>query len=241
MTADRQIVLDTETTGLDPKNGDRIVEIGCVEIVDLVPTGRTYQVYINPERAMSAGAAEITGITDERLKDCPVFAEIAQEFAEFIGEAPLVIHNAPFDVGFIDAEFERVGLPPLSASRVIDTLTMARKKFPGQQNNLDALCKRLGVDNSSREKHGALLDSEILAEVYAELQGGRQRGLGFDTQAPHKAGGASALAAQALSADLRPTGIQRPARPHAPSEEELAAHATFLEERVTDPIWNRDD
>jgi len=237
-SADRQIVLDTETTGLDPKQGDRIVEIGCVEIADLVPTGRTYQVYIDPERAMSAGAAEITGITDDQLRGCPKFAEIAQDFADFIGDAPLVIHNAPFDVGFIDSEFARVGLPPLNPDRIIDTLTMARKKFPGQQNNLDALCRRLGVDNTSRTKHGALLDSEILAEVYAELLGGRQRGLGFGDDRP--AMGASALAAQALAADLRPTGIQRPARPHGPSEAELAAHATFLEDRVTDPIWNRD-
>ena len=237
-TADRQIVLDTETTGLDPKTGDRIVEIGCVEIVDLVVTGRTYQTYINPERPMSAGASDITGLKDEFLKDFPVFAEVADAFAEFIGDAPLVIHNAPFDVGFINAEFERVGKSRLNPARIIDTLEIARKKFPGQPNNLDALCKRLNVDNTSRTLHGALLDSEILAEVYAELSGGRQRGLGFGEEETRQ--GASALAAQALAADLRPTGIKRPPRPHAPSDEELQAHSAFLEERVTNPIWNRD-
>lgn len=235
-SADRQIVLDTETTGLDPKTGDRIVEIGCVEIADLVPTGRTYQAYINPEREMSAGASDITGLKDYFLKDFPVFAEIASDFAEFIGDAPLVIHNAPFDVGFINAEFALVGLPPLNPARVIDTLEIARKKFPGQPNNLDALCKRLNVDNTSRTLHGALLDSEILAEVYAELSGGRQRGLGFGDDSPL---GASARAANALAANLTPTGIKRPPRPHGPSEEELAAHAAFLEERVKEPIWKR--
>lgn len=237
--ADRQIVLDTETTGLDPKTGDRIVEIGCVEIIDLVPTGATYQAYINPEREMSTGAAEITGLKDDFLKDQPLFAEVAQDFIDFIGDSPLVIHNAPFDVGFINAEFARVGQAPLNPARIIDTLDMARRRFPGQPNNLDALCKRLGVDNTSRTLHGALLDSEILAEVYAELSGGRQRGLGFGDR--DDTVGASALAARALAANLTPSGITRPIRPHAPSADELAAHAAFLAERVKEPLWNQDD
>ena len=235
---DRQIVLDTETTGLDPKQGDRIVEIGCVEIVDLVPTGQTYQAYINPERPMSAGAAEITGLSDGFLQDFPVFAQVAQAFARFIGEAPLIIHNAPFDVGFINAEFARLGMPALNSARIIDTLNIARRKFPGQSNSLDALCKRLGVNNTNRTLHGALLDAEILAEVYGELSGGRQRGLGLMQEAPKT--GAGARAAQALAADLRPTGVQRPARPHGPSEAERAAHAHFLEKSIPQAIWKRD-
>ena len=235
MTADRQIVLDTETTGLDPKQGDRIVEIGCVEIVDLVPTGKTYQAYINPERPMGEGAAQITGLKDDFLKDFPVFSEVVHEFVDFIGIAPLVIHNAPFDVGFINAEFKRVGIKPLDPTRIIDTLDIARRKFPGQRNSLDALCTRLNVDNSNRELHGALLDSEILAEVYAELSGGKQRGLGFGGE---EKGGASIRAAQALASDLRPSSITRPARPHAPTEAELAAHKAFLDERVKDALWN---
>ncbi|MGB0784854.1 MAG: DNA polymerase III subunit epsilon [Alphaproteobacteria bacterium] len=235
---ERQIVLDTETTGLDPKQGDRIVEIGALEIVDLIPTGSTFQVYVDPERPMSEGATKITGITDAKLKGCPKFHEIAQDFLSFIGDAKLVIHNAPFDIGFLNAEFMRLDIPGLNAERVVDTLTIARKKFPGQQNNLDALCRRLGVDNTSRTVHGALLDSELLAEVYAELLGGRQRGLGLGDDGAGV--GASELAAVALSADLRPSGIQRPARAHAPSEEELEAHTTFLKTRVTNAIWNRD-
>lgn len=237
MSAERQIVLDTETTGLDPKSGDRIVEIGCVEIIDLIPTGNTYQAYINPERPMGEGAAQITGLKDTFLKDFPVFAEVVHEFVDFIGTAPLVIHNAPFDVGFINAEFQRVGVKPLDATRIIDTLDIARRKFPGQRNSLDALCTRLNVDNSNRELHGALLDSEILAEVYAELSGGRQRGLGFGGD--EAGGGASARAARALASDLRPSSIIRPARPHAPSEAEREAHKAFLAERVKDAVWNR--
>ena len=239
MESDRQIVLDTETTGLDAKAGDRIVEIGCVEIVDLVPTGNTYQTYINPERSMSEGAAEITGLKDDFLKDFPVFTEIAQAFVDFIGDAPLVIHNAPFDVGFINAEFARADLKPLDVSRVIDTLDIARRKFPGQRNSLDALCQRLNVDNTNRSLHGALLDAEILAEVYAELNGGKQRGLGFGNV--EKADGASMRAGKSLAADLRPSGITCPARSHAASAEELAAHKRFLAEHVKDALWNRTD
>ena len=236
-SVERQIVLDTETTGLDPKTGDRIVEIGCVEILDLMPTGQTYQAYINPERPMSASASDITGLSDDFLKDFPRFCDLADDFMAFIGEAPLVIHNAAFDVGFINAELARLERAPLNPARIIDTLAIARKKFPGQPNSLDALCKRLNVDNTSRTKHGALLDSEILAAVYAELLGGRQRGLGFrDETSPQ---GASAIAAQALAADLKPKGPHRPPRPHHPSQAELEAHEDFLKAHVTNPIWTR--
>ena len=233
-SADRQIVLDTETTGLDPKAGDRIVEICCVEIVDLERTGQTYQSYINPEREMSTEASEITGLKDDFLKDSPVFADVVSDFTAFIGDAPLVIHNAPFDIGFINSELARVGLPPLDPARIIDTLEMARKKFPGQPNNLDALCARLGIDNSSRTLHGALLDAEILVDVYVELSGGRQRGLGFKDDSPTRA------SARAASAHLTPGDNQRPPRPHAPTKEEQTAHAAFVKEYLTDPIWSRD-
>ena len=236
----RQIVLDTETTGLDHRQGDRIVEIGCVEIADLVPTGRTYQVYLNPERSMSAGASKITGITDDQLKDCPLFADIAHEFLVFIEDAPLVIHNAAFDVGFLNAELTRLKKPSLNPKRIIDTLDLARKKFPGQKNNLDALCRRLGIDNTNRTLHGALLDAEILTEVYAELLGGRQRNLSLGDNDGGKPMGASALVAHTLATDLRSTGIQRPARPHTPTKEELEAHELFLAEHITNPIWKRE-
>ena len=172
----REIVMDTETTGLDPLNGDRIVEIGGVELINHLPTGRTYHQYINPERPMPREAFEVHGLGDDFLRDKPVFARIVDEFLDFIGDAKLVIHNASFDMGFLNAELTRVGRPLLPDHQAIDTLDIARRKFPGAQASLDALCKRFGVDNSAREKHGALLDSEILAEVYLELVGGRQQG-----------------------------------------------------------------
>ena len=170
----REIVMDTETTGLDPNGGDRIVEIGGVELVNHLPTGRTYHQYINPERSMPREAFEIHGLGDDFLRDKPVFARIAEDFVSFIGDARLVIHNASFDMAFLNAELSRAGHEKLPMARALDTLDIARRKFPGAQASLDALCKRFGVDNSAREKHGALLDSEILAEVYLELIGGRQ-------------------------------------------------------------------
>ncbi len=175
----REIVLDTETTGIDPANGDRIVEIGCVELFNHIPTGKTYQVYINPERQMPPDAFRVHGLSDEFLKDKPVFAVIAADFSAFLGDDRLVIHNAAFDIGFINAEFSRLGIAPLSMERVVDTLALARRKHPGQQNNLDALANRYGIDTSKRTKHGALLDSEILAEVYIELIGGKQANFGL--------------------------------------------------------------
>ena len=173
----REIVLDTETTGLDPASGDRVIEIGCLELVNHIATGRTFQRYVNPERDIAAEVVAVHGLTAERLANEPLFAAVAPAFLEFIADSPLVIHNAAFDIGFLNAEFARMGAPPLERSRAIDTLDIARRKFPGAPASLDALCKRFGVDNSARELHGALLDVELLAEVYVELIGGRQPGL----------------------------------------------------------------
>ncbi|MGC6472653.1 MAG: DNA polymerase III subunit epsilon [Parvibaculales bacterium] len=178
----REIAMDTETTGLDPATGDRVVEIGGVELVNHTPTGRHFQVYLNPQRAMSEGALKITNITDEFLKDKPLFEDEAHSFLEFIGDARLIFHNAPFDMKFLNFELERAGHAPLSFDRVTDTLVMAREKFPGMRNSLDALCQRFGVDNTGREYHGALLDSLLLADVYLELIGGRQPGLVFQAE-----------------------------------------------------------
>jgi DNA polymerase-3 subunit epsilon len=224
----REIVLDTETTGLDPLAGHRVVEVGCIELVNTVATGRTFHAYFNPEMLMPAGAQDIHGLTDEFLANKPRFAELVEELLTFIGDAQLVIHNAQFDIGFLNAELERVGRPGL-VNAYIDTVSMARRKFPGQRASLDALCERFGVDNSSRTKHGALLDAELLAEVYLELSGGRQRDLGL---APEMA--ARVVAGLALAGG----GSIRPARPHAPSAAELAAHVAFLA-KLSDPLWLR--
>ena len=224
----REIVLDTETTGLDPNGGDRVVEIGCIELVNHIPTGRHYHVYINPERTMPEEAFKVHGISDEFLKDKPVFAAVAREFCDFIGEDPLVIHNAAFDIGLLNMELARLeGLPHIAMERAIDTVRIARGKFPGAQASLDALCKRFNIDLSARIKHGALLDAELLAEVYLELIGGRQQGLGL---AGTDGDG------QTLIALPQARGPARPPRPHAPSEVELAAHARFLA-RLKDALW----
>lgn len=178
----REIVLDTETTGFDPSTGDRIVEIGCVEVINMLPTGNHYHVYINPERDIPAEVIAIHGITNEFVKDKPTFGEIVGDFLDFIGNDRLVIHNADFDMKFINAELKMFGFPSVDMRRVTDTVKIARAKFPGSPANLDALCRRFGIDNSSRTYHGALLDSQLLAEVYLELQGGRQRGLGISVE-----------------------------------------------------------
>ncbi len=175
----REIVLDTETTGTEATKGDRVIEIGGVELLNHFPTGRSYHVYINPQRAVSAGALAVHGLSDEFLADKPVFAAIVEEFLAFVGDARLVIHNAAFDIGFLNEEFRRTGHPFIGMERVVDTLALARRKHPGAPNNLDALCSRYGIDNSRRTKHGALLDAEILAEVYIELIGGKQPDLGL--------------------------------------------------------------
>lgn len=224
----REIVLDTETTGVEALKGDRIVEIGCVELVNHCPTGRTYHVYINPERDMPEGAFKVHGLSAAFLSDKPVFAAVASEFAAFIADAKLVIHNAAFDVGFINMEFGRLGLPAIVPALVVDTLSMARRKHPGASNSLDALCSRYGIDNSRRTKHGALLDSEILAEVYIELIGGKQTSLGFGSAAAGKAGAGFAVA------------IERPVRQRELASrltpEERAAHEAFVL-KLKGPLW----
>jgi len=222
----REIVLDTETTGFEYKQGHRIVEIGCVELDNHMPTGRTYHQYINPERDMPDGAFRVHGLSEEYLRDFPLFKEVAQEFLDFIGDTPLIIHNAGFDVPFLNWELKAHKFPEME-NNVVDTLIIARKKFPGSPANLDALCRRFSIDNSNREKHGALLDSELLAEVYLELIGGRQPGLLLAKEAK----GADEIAAK--------EHIFREPRPHRANEEELAAHAVFLE-KITNPIWLAD-
>jgi DNA polymerase-3 subunit epsilon len=222
----REIVFDTETTGLDPRAGHRLVEIGCIEMMNGFPTGETFHTYLNPERDMPDEAFQVHGLSVEFLSDKPLFADVADRFQAFIGDAQFVIHNAQFDMGFINAELHRLGRPPLT-NPVVDTVTLARRKFPGQRVSLDALCERLGVDNTRRTKHGALLDAELLSDVYIELSGGRQRGL--DLMAAGVEVQVTVLTAGA------PLEV-RPPRPHAPSAEELAAHEAFLA-KLKDPIW----
>jgi DNA polymerase-3 subunit epsilon len=219
----REIVLDTETTGLDPASGDRIVEIGCVELINHVATGETYHAYVNPERDMPQAAFEVHRLSEEFLKGHPVFAKVAEDFVQFIDTAPLIIHNAEFDMKFINAELERAGCPPVAMSRTIDTLLLARRIFPGAPASLDALCRRFNVDLSDRTQHGALIDARLLAEVYLELSGGRQPGLGLAVGAQQKG---------VVSAERVP----RPARPHSASAAELAAHEEFVA-TLTDPVW----
>lgn len=227
----REIVLDTETTGIDPAEGHRIVEIGAVELVNTLPTGRTFHRYLNPERPMPPEAFQIHGLGDAFLSRQPRFWQIAAEFVDFLGDAPLVIHNAAFDVAMINAEFARLRLPPLAPGRAIDTLEMARRRFPGSPASLDALCKRFGVDTAARDRHGALLDCKLLAEVYLELRGGRQHGLAL-APAPVATGGAGATAGAA--------GLTRPG-PLAPrlTQAERTAHAAFVAELGPGALWLR--
>lgn len=224
----REIVLDTETTGVEALGGDRVVEIGCVELVNHCPTGRSFHAYINPERPMSEGAFKVHGLSDAFLAPQPIFAAIADEFAGFIDGARLVIHNAAFDVGFLNMEFQRIGRPPIESSLVVDTLSMARRKHPGASNSLDALCTRYGIDNSRRTRHGALLDAEILAEVYIELIGGKQASLGL--------GGG-----EAGGSGLAPIRIERPQRqrPLQPRLDEaaIAAHEAFIRSLGKNQLW----
>ncbi|HEY0901987.1 MAG TPA: DNA polymerase III subunit epsilon [Micavibrio sp.] len=229
----RQIILDTETTGMDPQQGDRLVEIGCVEVMNYVPTGRTYHVYINPERDVPAEAVAVHGLTTQFLKDKPYFSQIYTDFLDFVAEGHLVIHNAEFDMKFINAELRKVGHRPIPDKRVTDTLIMARRKFPGSPASLDALCRRFGIDNSAREYHGALLDAQLLAEVYLEMMGGRQHGLGLSAEAQLSHNEQGALVSQHAG---RAREYRAP-RPHAASAEELAAHAS-LRAQLKDPLWN---
>ncbi len=226
----REIIFDTETTGLDPKSGDRLVEIGCIEMVNRVATGSTFHAYFNPDRDMPAAAEAVHGLSITFLSDKPRFHEKAAELLEFLGEETmLVAHNAGFDFGFVNSELEMCGLPPLSRQRMIDTVAMARVRHPGAKNSLDALCTRYGIDRSHRTLHGALLDAELLAQVYVELTGGRQIGLEL-----------AGSVEQSLVVTVEFAQRQRtfrPARPHTASEAERAAHAAFLE-TVKEPLWN---
>ncbi len=226
----REIVLDTETTGFEPTEGDRIVEIGAVELFNHMPTGRTYHQYINPQRLMPKAAFEVHGLGDDFLRDKPVFRDIAQAFLDFVGQDPLIIHNASFDMKFLNHELGVVGLPILPAVQAVDTLLIARKKFPGSPASLDALCRRFGVDNSGREKHGALLDSEILAEVYLELIGGRQPDFALSAESQRNAESAS------QAEDWRPKPRPTPL-PSRITQDEAAAHAAFVEKLGDAAIW----
>ena len=219
----REIVLDTETTGLDPEQGHRLVEVAAVELVDHLPTGRSFHSYVNPERDMPEEAFRVHGLSAAFLRDYPLFAEVVDPLLEFLEDSRLVIHNAAFDVRFLNAELTRAGREPLPQARALDTLFLAQRRFPGAPNSLDALCRRFAVDNSARTKHGALLDCELLAEVYLHLIGGRQIGLGLALPGQR----------QGIAVAARPV---RPARPHAPSEAELAAHAAFVA-KLEDPVW----
>lgn len=223
----REIVLDTETTGFEPESGDRIVEIGAIELINHVRTGKEYHQYINPERSMPDGAFQVHGLGDDFLKDFPVFKQVGQAFIDFIGDARLVIHNAAFDMKFLNAELDGMGLPRLPYDRAIDTLAIARSKFPGSPASLDALCRRFGVDNAARTKHGALLDSEILAEVYLELIGGRQPTMSLVSQ-------------QEGQSTAQGNWTPRPRPEPLPSrltEEEAAAHAAFVETLGDGATW----
>ena len=225
----REIIFDTETTGLDPRSGDRLVEIGCIEMVNRVTTGATFHCYLNPDRDMPAAAEAVHGLSAAFLSDKPRFHEKAAEFLDFIGDSMLVAHNAGFDFGFINMELEACGLDPVDRSRMIDTVALARVRHPGAKLSLDALCTRYGIDRSHRTLHGALLDAELLAQVYVELTGGRQIGLSLVADT-------SEILVQPVAAPVRERTF-RPARPHQASEAELAAHAAFLE-TVKAPLWS---
>ena len=238
MRVRREIVLDTETTGLDPHKGHRLVEIGCVELVNYMPTGRTFQLYLNPERDMPQPAFAVHGLSETFLSQFEVFPKVAESFLAFIADLPLVIHNAGFDMKFLQAELMWAGLPPLS-NPVIDTLTLARQKFPGSPASLDMLCRRFQINNTHREKHGALLDAEILAQVYLELCGGCQPHLSW--HAPEAASGQTSeekrpgLSADDNRADSLPPRAPRPPRPFHLSEAEKEAHAALLASLGVEP------
>ncbi len=241
----REVILDTETTGMDPFNGDRLVEIGCVELINHLPTGKTWHQYINPERDVPAEATAVHGLTATFLKDKPVFSQVYVEFLDFIAGDALVIHNADFDLKFLNAELASVGHGGLGGRKIVDTLHMARRKFPGSPASLDALCRRFDIDNSGRELHGALLDSRLLADVYLELLGGRQHGLGLipaaaTSQAASRAAASSEKASPLVSVQAAASQSARAPRPFSVSAEEQLLHEALLAE-LTDPIWKRPD
>jgi DNA polymerase-3 subunit epsilon len=226
----REIVFDTETTGLNPLGGDRMVEIGCVEVFNRIETGRHFHAYFNPDRAMPSDAEAIHGLTNLFLSDKPRFPELVDELLAFIEDSPLVAHNAGFDFGFLNFELERCGRTAIGMVRMVDTLALARTRHPGAKHSLDALCMRFGIDRSHRVKHGALLDAQLLAQVYVELTGGRQIGLGLVAEAGHLV----------VSAAVRPVAVRepRPARPHGAAAEELERHRAFIA-RLVNPLWAR--
>ncbi|GAB4260084.1 MAG: DNA polymerase III subunit epsilon [Pararhodobacter sp.] len=230
----REIVLDTETTGFDPSEGHRLVEIGCVELFNHMPTGRTYHQYINPERDMPAEAFAVHGLSEDFLRAYPTFDKVADEFLAFVNGATLVIHNAAFDMRFLNAELSWINKPLLPEDKVVDTLLIARRKFPGSPASLDALCRRFGIDNSNRTLHGALLDSEILAEVYLELIGGRQPDFALTAQAGPKPGSAR------TDGDWRPRPRPTPLPPRL-TQAEAEAHAAFVKAMGDKAIWRRYD
>lgn len=223
----REIAFDTETTGLDPASGHRIVELGCVEMVDKIRTGRTFQRYLNPQRNVPAEAEAVHGLSTAFLLNKPLFSEVVEAFLEFVGDSPLVIHNAGFDLKFINAELGQVGFQTLTVERVVDTLTLARRKFPGAPASLDALCKRFNIDLASRTKHGALLDAELLADVYLELCGGRQASIQLVDVGAAETG---------LQGTLGSKRVEIPLRAFPASAEELAAHRSFLAQ-LKNPLW----
>ncbi|WP_313434522.1 DNA polymerase III subunit epsilon [Novosphingobium sp.] len=224
----REIIFDTETTGFDPRSGDRMVEIGCIEMVNRVPTGKTYHAYFNPERTMPAEAEAVHGLSDAFLADKPLFAHCADDFVAFIGDAPMIAHNASFDFNFINFELAKCGLAEVCLTRMVDTVALAKVRHPGAKLSLDALCTRYGIDRSHRTKHGALLDAELLAQVYVELRGGRQIGLELLAETAEITTETRIL--------LRKDRPFRQPRPHAATEEELLIHAEFLKS-VDAPLW----
>jgi len=227
----REIVLDTETTGFDPKTGDRLIEVGCIEIEDLLPTGRTFHRFINPERLIPPDAIKVHGITDDKVKDAPKFHEVVDDLMESLGDAPLIAHNANFDRNFIDFEYSRIGQKPPPQERWIDTLQLAQKRFPGMPNSLDALCKRFKISLVDRTLHGALIDSRLLAEVYLELRGGKERVLDLSSTPAASRGATGAV--QAAAYGPRP----RPLAPRSTPEEQ-ADHLAFLAETLKDrSLW----
>ena len=226
----REVVFDTETTGLDPRTGDRMVEIGCVEMVNRVATGSSYHAYYNPQRDMPAGAEAVHGLSAAFLADKPLFADIAADLIEFIGDAPLVAHNASFDFGFLNAELAIASMEPVCLTRMVDTVAIARKKHPGAKLSLDALCSRYGVDRSHRVKHGALLDAELLAQVYVELTGGRQIGLELANE------GAASANVLEIRARTPVWQDRREPRPHSAKPEELLRHHEFMK-GIKSPLW----
>ena len=228
----REIVLDTETTGFEPSEGHRIVEIGAVELLNHMPTGRTFHKYLNPLRAMPKEAFEVHGLGDDFLRDKPLFKAVATDFMAFLGDAQLVIHNAAFDMKFLNAELQAIGMAPIPMARATDTVMIARQKFPGSPASLDALCRRFGVDNTMREKHGALLDSEILAEVYLELIGGRQPDFGLSTAANGQKSGEPQ--AEIWRPSQRPTPL-----PTRLTAEEQAAHHAFVAKMGDSAVWQK--